>query len=171
MSSVEPVHYSASVFVCERLRATLSTAACASNFRQGHAFACSGCPVGREHAVLFESFGEGQATKARIRGVAAQLTPPGGTCVRCERQMPRLVRDRCLCVSCYNRERELKVGLNAKGQRPVLWRGRLHPARAEVRRGTEVQCVELGLCVSVEEIYRTVPRRWPGASVEAAWLD
>jgi hypothetical protein len=54
-------------------------------------------------------------------------------CVRCRRDgcqagsrlvgRFRLVRGRTLCVSCYNREREVLHGANAKGAPPKKWSG------------------------------------------------
>lgn len=58
---------------------------------------CLGCPIGAERA-----------------GKAAVPTPLPRFCCRCKKLSPRLIARR-LCPSCYNRERELRVGKNARG--------------------------------------------------------
>jgi len=97
-------------FRCERQRATLSTTACAASWRRadelndGQCAACRLCPTGAVHA------GE----------VAASMSPLKGTltCARCHRPSARLIGGH-RCVSCYNREREVLAGRNAKGTAPV----------------------------------------------------
>lgn len=51
------------------------------------------------------------------------MSPLKGTtiCGRCHRIAPRLIRGH-ICVSCYNREREILLGKNAKGGKPVKLR-------------------------------------------------
>lgn len=97
-------------FRCDRYRATLSTTACAGNWRRANhdnddeRYRCKSCPLGAIHA------GE----------TAASMSPMMGTtiCARCHRMAPRLIRG-MICVSCYNREREWLIGKNAKGTKPV----------------------------------------------------
>lgn len=96
-------------FACSRQRATLSTDACATMWRQANHenleshIGCRGCPIGAEHA------GELLANMSALHG-----TP---TCARCHRGSTRLIHD-MHCVSCYNREREVLRGRNAKGTAP-----------------------------------------------------
>ena len=90
-------------FDCPALRATLSAANCADNWKHRRCLACNGCPIGAEHA------GENPAPPVRAR------LP----CVRCGRSDLRLL-SRCLCISCYNREREAVKGRNAKGIRAEI---------------------------------------------------
>ncbi|MEY8688380.1 MAG: hypothetical protein AB9M53_00690 [Leptothrix sp. (in: b-proteobacteria)] len=93
-------------FRCERLQATLTPDACSINWRrasEGAALRCRGCPVGPEHS------GEAQANTSPLRG---QMV-----CARCQRGATRLVTG-WLCVSCWNREREFKLGKNARGSYP-----------------------------------------------------
>lgn len=96
-------------FRCERHRATLSTEACAANWRSGNhlnnedRIACRCCPIGAAHA------GEGDASMSPLKGVKI--------CSRCHRTAVRLIFGR-VCVSCYNREREQTLGKNAKGVPP-----------------------------------------------------
>lgn len=79
--------------------------------RGGRLGACVGCEVGRAHA-------------------AVPVTEPGPTrvCVRCRRSAAdidsvgrvRFVRGGLICVSCFNREREVVKGQNRKGSKPAL---------------------------------------------------
>jgi hypothetical protein len=97
-------------FTCARLHASLTVTSCASRWREAanpHAdrySACRACPVGAAHS-----------------GIAnASLSPLRGTlmCSRCQRGQMRLIRGD-LCVSCYNREREVIMGRNARGMIPT----------------------------------------------------
>jgi hypothetical protein len=58
-------------------------------------------------------------------------------CPRCLRPAPRLING-WLCVSCYNRHREVLVGRNAKGSRPQLT-ALLHAAQIVVADETGVR--------------------------------
>ena len=62
---------------------------------------CSGCRLGAERA-----------------GKAMVPTPLPRFCCRCMKLSTRLIGRR-LCPSCYNRERELRLGINARGTQPV----------------------------------------------------
>lgn len=93
------------------MSATLAADSCAANWRAAHAqqeserlFRCRTCPIGAVHA------GETAASLSPIRG---QMI-----CARCGQGATRLI-ERWNCVSCYNREREFKIGRNAKGLPPV----------------------------------------------------
>ncbi len=111
----------------------MSVAACSRNFAEapgatkaGRLEACIGCRVGHGHA-------HGQANDQ------PPVPPPKAQgsfayrviCVRCRRGgmeddgrligRMRLVRNRTICVSCYNREREVLLGRNAKGAPPKKW--------------------------------------------------
>lgn len=100
-------------FRCEPYRATLSMAGCASRWVQAQTAtgeaadryaACRGCPIGAPHA--------GYAPVRYSRYFDIDICPRhgGGT--------TRMIGNR-RCVSCYNREREMKAGRNARGNRPV----------------------------------------------------
>lgn len=99
-------------FQCDRLRANLSTDACSGMWKRANdgtedREACLRCPLGALHA------GEAQASLSPQR-----LAP---ICARCHRPSRRLIAG-MHCVSCYNRERELLRGRNAKGTAPVKLR-------------------------------------------------
>lgn len=102
-------------FKCERLRAKLSTAACSKLYQQamsprgletGQRLQCRGCPLGASHSGASPLV----ASNSRFLG---QLI-----CSRCHENTRRLIR-KSICVSCYNREREVMIGKNAKGGAPI----------------------------------------------------
>jgi hypothetical protein len=97
-------------FTCGRLHASLTVPSCAARWRTAanpHAerySACRACPVGAAHS------GVANASQSPIRGALV--------CSRCQRGQMRLIRAN-LCVSCYNREREVVKGRNARGMIPT----------------------------------------------------
>jgi hypothetical protein len=117
-------------FECDKY-GTMSVAACARNYdeapaaiKRGRLHHCVGCMLGAKHAGRD----------------AAPMPPKPATsimyrvaCVRCRRDgrsegsrllgRLRLVRDHTICVSCFNREKEVLAGANAKGARPKKWSG------------------------------------------------
>ncbi len=102
-------------FRCEKLRATLSTRACASLYKQamsprgldhGLRPQCRGCSIGARHTGIVPE----TASTSQFLG---QLI-----CSRCQESTRRLIR-KSICVSCYNREREVMLGKNAKGGVPI----------------------------------------------------
>lgn len=90
------------VFDCAPMRASLSREACADNWRNRRCLSCDGCPIGAEHA--------GQ--KPRPATTTA--------CVRCGRTGQRLLH-KSLCICCWNRAREVMIGRNGKGAKPLKW--------------------------------------------------
>ncbi|MEX3934834.1 hypothetical protein AB4Y32_24105 [Paraburkholderia phymatum] len=120
-------------FRCEPLRASISTDECERRWRAGNMLAevtaekraglggsidadfaqteastrclvCKGCGLGARHA------GVPDANPSLLRGQSV--------CARCHRGATRLIGRR-ICISCYNRQRELFVGKNSKGTKPV----------------------------------------------------
>lgn len=100
-------------FRCEPYRANLSIPGCASRWSKaqgaygdvGATFAkCAVCATGAAHA------GRGHV----------RYSPwyKSGICCRCGRGGSRMIGNR-LCVSCYNRNRELRIGKNARGNVPI----------------------------------------------------
>lgn len=95
--------YNLTVFDCPSLRATLQPTACAQNWAdRKDGSACRGCPLGAIHAGHPE----------------APPPPPRPSCCRCGRNEQRLMAG-VLCVSCFNRQREVLKGKNSKGKFPV----------------------------------------------------
>jgi hypothetical protein len=102
-------------FKCPNGVGKLSDKACAGLYteamspkglREGLRFKCRSCPLGAQHA------GVKPLAKAAAKFLAGMI------CARCVRHAPRLIRG-VICVSCYNREREMLIGRNAKGNKPV----------------------------------------------------
>lgn len=90
-------------FECTAQRCTISEASCAAQFHRakGGTSKCTGCAIGAEHA-----------------GEVVVYAMPDKLCPRCGESGRRLI-GKSRCVSCYNRERELVKGVNAKGKFPV----------------------------------------------------
>jgi len=100
-------------FTCQPYRTTLSSAACAKRFERAQTaygealweFAnCRACSTGAAHA------GRGVVYFGRWYDTSL--------CARCGAGGRRIIAKR-LCVSCYNRAREMKIGRNGRGNKPV----------------------------------------------------
>ena len=98
------------LFRCEKYQATMTRKSCAANWsgvvgkqmRQlERCHHCLGCETGAIHA-----------------GRAHTPKPLTRICCRCLRSASRLVDNR-ICISCYNREREWRAGVNARGTAPI----------------------------------------------------
>ncbi|MGX2041833.1 hypothetical protein ACWJKU_17150 [Methylocaldum sp. MU1018] len=104
------------MFRCTALGATITVKSCAENYRAAksalrvayrpHLQHCQGCPIGACHA------GE----KPRTRPIARQH---GKVCPRCKRKSARYVPSAALCVSCWNRSKEIERGRNRHGNPPI----------------------------------------------------
>lgn len=109
----------------------MSTGSCVRNFadapgavRSGRLQKCIGCEHGRIHSG---------APKVEAAPTTIQSFQYRPVCVRCRRDGTtagtrligrlRLVRAHTICVSCFNREKEVLVGKNSKGARPKKWGG------------------------------------------------
>lgn len=130
------------MFRCEPMRASISTGACATNWRASHGegaerlFKCRTCPIGAVHA------GETAASLNALRGALV--------CGRCHRASMRLV-GKHLCVSCSNREREVIRGFNARGKAPQKHQG-LHRRSLRVLEGGEPLTLRRELTSGVLEL-------------------
>lgn len=99
------------MFRCERRNATLQVDSCATIWKAANSKsgaecnqACRTCPIGALHA------GEGEVVMSQLRGLEI--------CSRCHRVGMRLVGGD-ICVSCWNRQREVIIGKNARGRKPL----------------------------------------------------
>ena len=110
-------------FACVPMRATMSQGGCGARWREAQATgvtagdrwaACRGCTIGAAHA------GE--------RAVHYSAHYGASVCPRCGKHAGRMIGG-TRCVSCYNRERELATGRNARGNPPIVLQARrtLHP--------------------------------------------
>lgn len=100
-------------FRCDAYRASLTMPGCAARWREaqtatgdrGDALsACRGCSIGALHA------GYAPVHYSRFYGLSI--------CPGCGKGTTRMIGNR-VCVSCYNRRREMRAGRNARGNRPV----------------------------------------------------
>lgn len=130
-------------FKCARRNATLQVATCAATWLQANSRArsefshqCQICPVGAFHA------GEGDLTMSHLRGKEI--------CARCFRVGLRLISGD-ICVSCWNRQREVFIGSNARGKKPTN-----HPPiqafRAAILCGGKVTLIKRAHSTSTEEL-------------------
>jgi hypothetical protein len=183
------------VFRCEALRAEISPTTCRSNYAHARAEACVNCEIGERHhreakpknqscqrhnfRSLTEACQDSSDIEDRLRRRVALQASNGKSlssgCIRCERTSVtnkrlvgrmRLVRRSTICVSCYNREREVLRGANAKGASPVKWAA-LELAQIEIECDGKRKFIDIGLCSGVEEARRLVERRWPSWRVIA----
>ncbi|MGF6771957.1 phage anti-repressor protein [Paraburkholderia sp. GAS199] len=88
----------------------------------------------------------------------------------------RLVQNHSVCVSCFNRGKEVEHGLNSKGDKPVKW-ATMKPATVTILLNGKRQKLSIGLRSSRPECERFVARVYPGATLltviigaEAIWL-
>ena len=103
-------------FECARLSAYLTKDACGKNFEAAHQKAtdetplrllkCRGCNMGRS----LHTDSDAPQSWVDVRNP--------GSCVRCGRSDLRLIPSASTCVSCFNRERESRIGKNARGRMP-----------------------------------------------------
>lgn len=153
----------ATFFDCSRLHAGLTTQACthmwraANQARSERHTACRSCFVGATHA------GVSNASRSPISGALV--------CSRCARGATRLIQKR-LCISCYNRERELIKGVNARGMVPT----KLAPlaprqiffmanGRAQLLRSEHTTHAAELIVAVLRDAVHTVAFAWAGAAV------
>lgn len=75
--------------------------------------ACVTCPLGAQRAGIDVAVAEAQARAAALADVMRHHCP------RCSQKAARLINGR-FCISCYNRDREARIGRNAKGTPPTI---------------------------------------------------
>lgn len=118
---------SAEMFRCDRQSMSLTRGGCARLWNSAQAdtpdqgegrWHCRACPIGAAHAGVSDPQGAADAEAAAI-----ELED---LCPRCYRTGNRLIGDH-LCVSCYNRAREIVRGRNCKGNPPKVVQARLRP--------------------------------------------
>lgn len=106
-------------FQCSKLHAQLSTKACTENWRVAkHGATCFGCELGSMHHADHNPVASAQAHR---RATGSQT---GTACVRCGRTDLRIIAEVGLCISDFNRTREVERGRNGRGTKPIklrLW--------------------------------------------------
>ena len=115
------------LFRCTKRSASLTTKTCSSFFQAAARkrpqawdsnYHCRGCTIGAAHAA-------GSSTPvddAEAKAAAARqqvIDEWKNVCPRCLRLSSRIIGGK-LCVSCWNRQREVRVGKNRKGTAPKL---------------------------------------------------
>ncbi|CAE6866195.1 hypothetical protein R75465_07974 [Paraburkholderia aspalathi] len=162
------------VFTCERLNSVLTKEACAANYTRSNApLSCKGCPIGSAHA---DGLNYRDESDRHAKAEAAH----GLSCIRCERNEHtatkyiarfRLTRKHTLCLNCFNREREVVRGYNAKGAKPVKHSG-LKTVAITVKTAEGKRKVEdIGLRSGYPECARYVERLMPGATLLKTEFD
>ena len=115
------------LFRCDKRSANLTAKSCAGFFEAAARkrpepwsplYHCRGCPVGAAHAAGSATPADDAAAKAAAERQRV-IDEWRNVCPRCMRLSARLIKGN-LCVSCYNRAREVRVGKNRKGSMPVL---------------------------------------------------
>lgn len=124
---------------CDRMAMRLSVAGCARlhvKARQepppawDRKSACQFCPVGAANAG------------APIEPMAEAVQSLERLCVRCEKPSARRIGG-MFCPSCYNRDREARVGRNRWGHPPREVQASIHTATVVVATGDRVQIATL----------------------------
>lgn len=161
------------VFTCDRLSCVLTKEACAANYTRTDApISCKGCPIGVAHAG-------GQRYRNEPGIHTASELAMGLSCVRCEKSARtnarligrmRLVRSATLCVSCFNRQREIEkfragCGGNSKGGVPRKW-AHLQEATITIEDAAgKRKTLDIGLRQDYLECARYAERAHPGATL------
>lgn len=160
------------LFHCTRLHADITPAACGKRHAAQNDYPCADCPIGALHAA---QFGE-RVTTGKTR---PSIPRP---CNRCSRPGFRLISGR-LCPSCWNREREWRIGQNRKGGRPTIrlsWHEAqvVAPGGLDTKQHSGMAVQDLGAqeyavrmtALDEAEVERTISSIWPGAEIIAIGL-
>lgn len=165
------------VVLCQRQTLTLSALGCARLWLSAND------PVNRPKAwegrAACVACAQGAARAGRPIDTAVQAAEGlRHVCPRCRRVAPRLINGE-LCVSDFNRAREVVRGRNAKGHPPHLG-SLLHAERVAVSEDGEVRQVTHEMLIDRSELlimearrarhalaFGVPPARWPGKAVAA----
>lgn len=187
------------VFRCERLHLELTPNSCARSYRTPRNEACVDCPIGARHERValrasapqkradtrpsLDALPDESDIQDRLNRRAALRATDGQSgalsCIRCEKTAitnerligrMRLVRAQTICVSCYNREKEVLRGANAKGARPKKWAGRLLRTQIVCVEGGDQKRIPMGLSTGVDEAQRYAARVHPKARVVGVFV-
>ncbi|MGY6161850.1 hypothetical protein [Paraburkholderia strydomiana] len=102
------------------------------------------------------------------------------SCVRCQRSNAngsesflgriRMIVGRQICISCWNREREVMKGSNSKDAMPVKW-AHLRPATLTIEQDGKQKTISAGLRTRRAECERLVAQAHPGATLVECFID
>lgn len=187
------------VFHCERLCADLSPKSCGANYASPRNAACVSCSVGQRHhaehgapekrfrPTTLDASHEAHIVERQIgenlKRRHALNTTGGETsaldCIRCgtssatnERYIGKVrLVGRTRCISCYNREREYRLGFNAKGRPVKKIAGKLFATRLIVVENGSMNRLDIGLSTGIEEAKRHADRIYPNARLVGAYVS
>jgi hypothetical protein len=156
-------------FRCDRQAMTLTRGGCARLWLSAQEktpkqfegrWHCRACPIGAAHAgrEAPQQAADTEAAKMRLEGL----------CPSCERTGQRIIVSRGICVSCYNRRREVAVGRNRKGNAPKVVASRLGDVTLVVARADAAHAERATAFRSVTgapEAMLAAARRAKGASL------
>jgi hypothetical protein len=144
---------------CDKRSMTLSKAGCAKLWESAQAnrpkewegrFACLGCRVGAMSA--------GKTMPVTAEAVEAWRM----VCPRCRKPAQRMIKER-FCISCFNRDAEVRRGRNSKGAPPKELIARLHPEIVAVSDGAAARIVREENVVDLTELIVLHARAATGA--------
>lgn len=147
------------LFRCEPLKANLTPTACARNVTNKSQIQCAKCPIGKVHV---SECAPQPPAKREWTTLPYSGSEPAKACARCGTRTYRLL-NKTLCASCYNRQRELRVGANAKGGIPRNAAATLHRAVCLVELKGDTLLLELEYCTGRTEAKQVIQCRWPRA--------
>lgn len=111
-------------FSCKKLCAIMSTDDCVDRHARATAgddrmSACRSCPIGAAHSGKVDPL-RAPSTSAKVSIIGR---PDSGTrCTRCGRSDLRIIHSGGgLCISCWNRQREWKIGRDRRGLAPKTY--------------------------------------------------
>ena len=154
------------LFLCDRRSMRLTQAGCARLWESAQddppkphegRYACRTCEIGAANA------GKPHDPFVEIRDELKRI------CTRCGKVSSRIICQ-VFCPSCYNRNREVRIGRNRKGAFPVKTAARLRMVSVVVARGDDVT-VEERQASGVEEVILATaktargPMSWSSPSV------
>lgn len=167
-------------FRCSPLCADITPRTCKANYLSHKSVSCKSCPVGMMHAGT-----ESARTAIDVLndpnsdGHARMTAKAGLSCIRCLKSAAtnkrliagmRLIRE-TVCVSCFNREREVISGRNSKNARPVKWaclRQTILTVEDESGRWKTLDPI---MTTGREEAERYVARRHPDSTIVECVFD
>ncbi len=121
---------------------------------------CRGCPIGARNAGHSEP----------VRTAHNDKITMSQTCVRCGNSNGRRLIANCLCISCWNRGREVLLGRNARGRPPRKLQsisGYVLSCQARTVQHVEVWVADLSeaLATVLRKHHDITAFRWPPLSV------
>ena len=141
------------LFTCSKVKLRLTEAGCARMFRSAAEHRpevyegrrhCVACPIGAANAGV------------DLSSVAPLVERLRQICPRCARPSTRLINGE-RCVSCYNRQREVQVGADGKGNRPGLT-DRLQVESVVIAEGGVTRTIDV-VALSLTEVLIAQARR------------